>query len=66
MHRLFLLTLATYFLVLIEPSYAYLDGASVSAVIQFLGAFVIGGAMIFRSSYATVKTKIKSFFQKNK
>jgi len=60
------LTIFTFFCLITEPTYAYLDGASVSAVIQFLGAFFIGGAMVFRSSYSTIKSKAKELFSKSK
>ena len=51
---------------LFQPAYAYLDGATVSSVIQMLGAFLIGGVLVFKSSFLTVKNKTKTILSKIK
>ena len=66
MKFLILCTIISLFSIFNQPTYAYLDGATISSVIQILGAFFIGGLVAFRSSYSLIKNKVKSFVGKFK
>ena len=48
--------------ILVEPAYAYLDGATFSFVLQTLAAFFIGGLIVFKSTYKVAISKIKAIF----
>mgnify|MGYP001433475619 CR=1 FL=1 len=66
MKFLILCTIISLFSIFNQPAFAYLDGATISSVIQILGAFFIGGLVAFRSSYSLIKSKIKAFSVKFK